>query len=199
MYGYIYLTENTITGKKYIGQHKGSFDPEYKGSGINIQRAVKKYGKDAMVVTQLATAESADVLNALEVQAIASHNAVHDRNYYNIAVGGGAWGSPHTLETRRKISIATTGRQAWNIGVPNAAARQRMVSNNPMRRPEVAAKKSASSKGQVAWNKRTETLICEHCKTQKILTGHQIGPVGGKRRKRFCGKSCAVKARYRSR
>lgn len=196
MYGYIYLTENRITGKKYIGQHKGPFDPEYKGSGINIQRAVKKYGAEAMLVTQLATAESSDVLNTLEIQAIADHNAVRDRNYYNIAVGGNAWGSPHTPETRAKISAQLKGKWAWNKGIPNPVAKERMLTNNPMKRPEVAAKKSASSKGQISWNKRTETLICEFCKTPKILTGHQIGRSGSRWRKRFCGKSCAVKARY---
>jgi len=44
-FGYIYKTTNMINGKIYIGQHKSNnFDLNYIGSGINIKRAIKKFG-----------------------------------------------------------------------------------------------------------------------------------------------------------
>lgn len=42
-YGYIYLTENKIDGKKYIGMHKSStFDHTYYGTGKNNKASFKK-------------------------------------------------------------------------------------------------------------------------------------------------------------
>ena len=46
MFGYIYVTENAITGKKYIGQKRGNFCPMYKGSGVHLKEALKFYGKE---------------------------------------------------------------------------------------------------------------------------------------------------------
>ena len=48
-YGFIYITTNNINGKKYIGQKK--YDKEgkwktYLGSGIILNRAIKKYGAE---------------------------------------------------------------------------------------------------------------------------------------------------------
>ena len=47
---YIYRITNNINKKTYIGQHKYSDENNpmryYYGSGINIQRAYKKYGKE---------------------------------------------------------------------------------------------------------------------------------------------------------
>lgn len=45
-YGYVYLTENLINGKIYVGRHKSkTYDPNYIGSGNAITAAIKKYGK----------------------------------------------------------------------------------------------------------------------------------------------------------
>lgn len=54
MYGYIYLTENLINGKKYIGQHRCTeFDTKYYGSGVLLSKAIQKYGKEHFKVTVL--------------------------------------------------------------------------------------------------------------------------------------------------
>lgn len=45
MFGYVYLTENLINGKCYIGRHHSTeFDTKYKGTGILLKQAFKKYG-----------------------------------------------------------------------------------------------------------------------------------------------------------
>ena len=43
---YIYLTTNLIDGKKYIGQHAGSVNDNYLGSGVLLTKAIEKYGKE---------------------------------------------------------------------------------------------------------------------------------------------------------
>lgn len=45
MKGIIYCIERIKTGKKYIGQHLGTIDDGYWGSGVAISKAIKKYGK----------------------------------------------------------------------------------------------------------------------------------------------------------
>ena len=47
MFYYLYKITNLINSKIYIGVHQTSnLDDGYLGSGININRAIKKYGKE---------------------------------------------------------------------------------------------------------------------------------------------------------
>ena len=88
-YGYIYLTTNLINNKKYIGQHKSQkFNPNYKGSGIEIVKAFEKYGKENFRVELLEWCDTKEKLNDQEIYYISYYNAINDPNYYNIAKGG---------------------------------------------------------------------------------------------------------------
>ena len=89
MYGYIYITTNLLTGKKYIGQHKAStFDNQYIGSGIYLNRALSKYGKTNFSCKILEICETKDELNAREIYWINKFDAVSSENFYNISTGG---------------------------------------------------------------------------------------------------------------
>ena len=94
MFGYIYLTTNTINNKKYIGQRRAfSCSPEdddYLGSGIILQRAIKLYGKENFVKEILEYCDSLNELNEAEKKWIAYYNAVESDEFYNIALGGSA-------------------------------------------------------------------------------------------------------------
>ena len=115
-YGYIYLTTNLVNNKKYIGQHKGKPNDSYLGSGIHIKQAIKKYGKENFKKEVLEYANSQEELNELERKIIALHNAVEDKNYYNVAIGGytpvvvgGMKGKKHTKETKQKLRELNMG------------------------------------------------------------------------------------------
>ena len=106
-YGYIYCTTNIINGKRYVGQHKSSdWNYNYFGSGKNILRAIKKYGKQSFTCFPLAWACNKNELNQLEIDYIA-----HYKPEYNIAKGGNVWGSPHLNETRIKIANSVKGNK----------------------------------------------------------------------------------------
>ena len=48
--GYIYLTENIVNGKCYIGKRlKPKFNPKYHGSGKVLMKAINKYGKENFI------------------------------------------------------------------------------------------------------------------------------------------------------
>lgn len=99
MYGYIYKTTNLINGKIYVGKHKASqFNPDYKGSGKLITRAINKYGEANFKTIMLCTCNDLVELNNTEKKYILELNS----NYltgcgYNISPGGD--GGPTTLNT----------------------------------------------------------------------------------------------------
>lgn len=120
MYGYVYLTTNLITGSAYIGKHKSSsFDPNYKGSGLYLKRAIQKYGWDNFYTEILSPCFSEDELNEEERFLIEYFGAQSDENFYNLAPGGaggfaGGENHPHYHKvvsdaTKAKLSAARKG------------------------------------------------------------------------------------------
>jgi group I intron endonuclease len=88
-YGYIYKTLNCANKKIYIGQKKGSFNANYFGSGLLINQAIKKYGKNNFKVTILQLADNQETLNKAELFFIGMfRQSLGKENIYNIAEGG---------------------------------------------------------------------------------------------------------------
>jgi group I intron endonuclease len=188
MKGYIYITTNLINGKKYIGQKRGNFNPSYKGSGIKLKSAFKKYGKSAFDSVLLEEVEISE-LNEKEIFWINHYNAVIDDNFYNLSSGGKSWGSPRSKETREKIRQKALGRPAWNKGKQNLIASERMKNNNPMKNPEVVKKVQLKLKGKLSSNKILDNFKwnCKECKKEyeEYNTAHN-------RLHQFCNKSCSA-------
>lgn len=114
-YGFIYITTNTINGKKYIGQRKFSKGwNSYLGSGKAFKEAIKKYGRCNFIRDIVAIAYSKKRLDILEMEFISNYNAIESCNFYNIAKGGEGgdnpgelsimYGKHHSEETKNKIS-----------------------------------------------------------------------------------------------
>lgn len=186
MFGYIYLTENILSSKRYIGQKRGSFNPKYLGSGTILKKAIQIYGKENFKVSLLDTAKDMDELNKLERHYISLYNATNDDKFYNIASGGDAWGSPHTVETRQKISLAAKGRVPPNKGKPNPSAAERMRNNNPMKDKTISQKVARKLRGRPSNNRvPCITLECAECRTSFLVKPKNRNRV-------FCGKSCAA-------
>ena len=90
MYGFIYITTNHINGKRYIGQKSYSQSnwKTYLGSGIYLNRAINKYGKENFSKEIIETCETKEILDEREKYWIGYYNAVENNNFYNIASGG---------------------------------------------------------------------------------------------------------------
>lgn len=107
---YIYMIENNINGKKYIGQTTTSVEERFgrhcrKGSQV-IQKAIQKYGKENFSVHLLYTASNLDDLNQAEVEFIKFYNTT--RKGYNCTIGGVK--TRMTPETIKKISNSNKGK-----------------------------------------------------------------------------------------
>ncbi len=90
--GFVYLTENLINGKRYIGAHRCGIDriatDDYLGSGQNIKRAIKKYGTSNFKRTILYVSTTEPDLFCAEKYLINLNSAHIDKeHFYNIRSG----------------------------------------------------------------------------------------------------------------
>jgi hypothetical protein len=84
----VYKIINLINGKIYIGVHKtNNLDDNYMGSGVNIKRAIKKYGIQNFKKEYIAIFNSADEMFDLEFMLV-NEDFVKSGNTYNIVTGG---------------------------------------------------------------------------------------------------------------
>lgn len=83
----IYLITNLINNKIYIGKSKKK-NPKYFGSGINIKKAIQKYGKENFKKDIIVTCNDKLLLDALEIFWIAVYNSTDISIGYNISNGG---------------------------------------------------------------------------------------------------------------
>lgn len=141
MYGYIYITENLINNKKYIGKHRAKkFSLNYKGSGKLLLKAFDLYGKDNFKCSILTSdgkvptiCNSLDELDFAEKYYINLYDCVKSSEYYNLADGGtgGDTFSNHSddikYEIKEKMSLSQKRR--WkNISEEALAIRNQKLS-----------------------------------------------------------------------
>jgi len=127
----VYMTENLINGKRYIGRDMYN-DPAYLGSGKLLNKAIKKYGREHFKKSILQYCYSIDELKNAEEYWLKKYNAASDDMFYNIldgSTGGDSLSNhpnleniktkiqnarknqiiKHSDETRKKISNAQKG------------------------------------------------------------------------------------------
>ena len=83
----IYKTTNLLNGKIYIGQDSKN-DPDYFGSGLKLDRAIKKHGKDNFKKEILEVCENREQLNLREIYWIRELNSLNPKIGYNLTEGG---------------------------------------------------------------------------------------------------------------
>lgn len=108
-YYLIYKTITLVNNKFYIGKHQtDDLDDNYLGSGIVLQHAIKKYGRESFKREILEYCDNVNLLNEREIYYV--NTVIQDENCYNIAKGGQGGcivlyeGSPIRDEVCKKIS-----------------------------------------------------------------------------------------------
>ena len=161
----VYKTINLINQKYYIGKHS-SEDPNdnYLGSGIALQRAIKKHGAENFKKEVLYLYENEMQAYNKEREILEELGGIKDPLCYNLCYGGlGFWkGAKHSMETRNKISEGNKGKirtdeaklkySAAKKGIPKSEVhKQRLSELNLGKKLDDATKKkiSESNRGRV--------------------------------------------------
>lgn len=147
----IYLTENKINGKKYIGQDMYN-NPKYLGSGFLLKKAIKKYGEENFTKIILEECDNKEELNGKEIYWINHYNATNSLEFYNIATGGqGGWLGDEINEKRRKTLTGHKHSDETKEKIRNKAL-GRVVSD------ETRKKMSKSQKGMIKHKDKTKIM-----------------------------------------
>ena len=102
----VYKTTNLLNGKIYIGVH-GADNPDYLGSGVVLNKAIRKYGKQNFKRETLFEFDSLE--EAFEKEAVLVNDGfIVRRDTYNLKLGGlgvsGMKGVNHSEATKNKMS-----------------------------------------------------------------------------------------------
>jgi group I intron endonuclease len=104
----VYITTNMKNCKMYIGVHRCvDLDDEYLGSGVNIKKAIVKYGKENFIRHVLFVYDNAEDAYKKEADIVGDF-VVEGDEYYNLAHGGRV--PTMTDEIKEKISQSNKGR-----------------------------------------------------------------------------------------
>jgi hypothetical protein len=132
--------------------------------------AIRKYGSDAFVISELGQADSQDELNRMEIEMIATHQSADRRYGYNVRAGGNS-GGKLSAETCKKLSERLTGRAAPNKGKKMSEQQrqevaERMRSNHPKLgthcSDETKAKIGAANRVHMLGRKKSEETKQKH-------------------------------------
>jgi group I intron endonuclease len=116
MYYIIYKTVNKINGKFYIGKHQtNDLNDGYMGSGINLKRAIKKYGIENFSREVLYIYDNSVDIENKECELI-TEEMCSSTECYNIALGGqgGNLGSEVNQKLGKIMSLVLTGKPKSN-------------------------------------------------------------------------------------
>lgn len=106
----IYKTVNKINGKIYIGKSTTN-QIDYLGSGVLLQKAIRKYGKENFEKVIIEECNSIQHLNEREIYWISNLNTTDRKIGYNIAIGGNGGDTITKHPNRDEIIIKLKNRR----------------------------------------------------------------------------------------
>lgn len=144
----VYKTTNLLTGQYYIGKHTQETDEfdGYFGSGIRLRRSIAKYSREHFVRETLGEYQSDEQAYTAEI-AMLGNSWETDPLCYNMSAGGHGLGKgfkmteetkhkmksrrpgyKHSVETRKKISLAQVGNKNHMFGTTRSKEDKNKIS-----------------------------------------------------------------------
>lgn len=128
-YHYVYKITNLLNGKIYIGKHSTSkIDDEYMGSGLLLDRAIKKHGIENFkkeIIQFFDTSEDAFLFE----KSLVTEEFVNSSETYNMMTGGhGGWYSVnYTDEEKARINKQKSGSISLKKQWQDPVLREKML------------------------------------------------------------------------
>lgn len=150
----IYKITNTKNQKIYIGKHQTlNVDDSYFGSGIVLERAIKKYGKKCFTKEVLYIFDNEFEMNEKEKE-IVNEQFISTNQTYNLGIGGEGGshfkGKKHTEETKKRLSEIAKKRIISDETKQkiSEANRKRIISDETKKKLSDKAKERFSSQNE---------------------------------------------------
>ena len=157
---YIYIIENKINGKKYLGQHQGT-DPEYMGSGKLLKRAQEKYGIENFSKTIIEYCDKS-MLSEREKYWGEYYNVVDNPNFYNLVTPGTGGYNEEAVKANRKKAGKTWEEIYSKDGLEKMKNRNTDnffdLGSLPKERRIANAKKGNKARQQTGYRHSAETI-----------------------------------------
>ena len=151
----IYVITNLVNGKQYVGQTRQPIKKRWArhlSSGNAMYAALIKYGKDNFSLEVVASANSQEELNELEVKWIEKLGTLSPGGYNLVSGGKNGYKSKETIE---KLRLANLGKKASPETKAKMSASQKIAQLEPSV-VEEKRKRMHGNKytlGVPAWNK----------------------------------------------
>ncbi len=165
----IYKTINLINRKIYVGKDSRN-KASYYGSGIVLNYAIKKYGKENFKKETLDTAKNFEELNEKEIFWIKELDACNTNIGYNRAPGGAGGDRSYgfTKETSKKLRIA---RSKWKLSEKSKNKMSEASKGIPKSKVHIESLKEAWKKRKIEHPHTNKTLE----KMRKSMIGKNVG------------------------
>lgn len=186
-YHFVYKTVNLVNGKYYIGVHSTSnLKDGYLGSGTQLRRAIRKYGKGNFTIEILEYHLTRELLYERERE-IVTKKVINDPLCMNLKMGGiGGWpptAKQRFLEKMKNVDFKKMfGQRASerNLKQYEEGKRKRkqvLDWTGKKHKPESIKKMKESKKGQGTGNTNSQygtMWITNEIENKKIKTNLQI-------------------------
>lgn len=174
---HLYKVTDVASGRFYVGKHGGRTQSGYWGSGVLLQRHIKKHGRKNLKYEILVISDQKYIFD-LEKAYIDDEFLKANPNCMNLVkggMGGNLGGVPHnkgkkmSAEACLKLSIAKMGQPS-----PRKGKKHSPESIEKMRLSHKGAKQPASTGEtlrKLFTGKTHQKVTCPHCNTVGGITG----------------------------
>jgi group I intron endonuclease len=136
---HVYLIQNTVNGKCYVGQHAGDDLEKYwrhnvraalagRGNKLFLYRAIRKYGPENFTIRTIHVPTDVEDMTNAEIAYIKFFGTQNEELGYNITAGGpGRLGTTyaHTQEFKDAMSVRLKGKKRSKEWAKNISDSQR--------------------------------------------------------------------------
>lgn len=145
MFYYLYKITNTLNNKIYVGIHQTTnLNDGYFGSGLNLNRAIKKYGKENFIKEILEYFSNEESMLVREKQVVNSTFVSADTTYNIVEGGHGSFSYINSLPNQGH----QPGQQKRAAKAAGLKHKDRMTNDSEYRKKHI----EASSRGQrLSW------------------------------------------------